>query len=154
MPDAILDIKLWGNNLGVRLPAAARAARLTVKVIWIDCEPQAGGEMRDLHPLLVLSPRDFNARTGLVIGLPMTTAEVNAGNPFALDAGVVAGVVAGVAGGLARGRKAGKARYVLCHQPKSFDWRARGAKPYPQEQLSAAVFAEACAALNQIIGIG
>ena len=31
MSDAILDIKLWGNNLGVRLPAAvARAARLTV----------------------------------------------------------------------------------------------------------------------------
>lgn len=31
MSDTILDIKLWGNNLGVRLPAAvARAARLTV----------------------------------------------------------------------------------------------------------------------------
>jgi antitoxin MazE len=31
MPEAILDIKRWGNNLGVRLPAAvARAARLNV----------------------------------------------------------------------------------------------------------------------------
>ena len=120
------------------------------EVIWIDCNPQAGGEMRDLHPLLVLSPRDFNARTGLVIGLPMTTADYNASNPFALSAGVVAGV----AGGAARGRKAGKTCYVLCHQPKSFDWRARGAKPYPLGQLSDAVFAEACAALNQIIGIG
>ena len=31
MPEAILDIKQWGNNLGVRLPAAvARAARLRV----------------------------------------------------------------------------------------------------------------------------
>ena len=30
MTEAILDIKPWGNNLGVRLPAAiARAARLT-----------------------------------------------------------------------------------------------------------------------------
>ena len=30
MSEAILDIKLWGNNLGVRLPAAvARAARLS-----------------------------------------------------------------------------------------------------------------------------
>ena len=29
MTEAILDIKLWGNNLGVRLPASvARAARL------------------------------------------------------------------------------------------------------------------------------
>lgn len=30
MPEAILDIKPWGNNLGVRLPAAvARAAHLS-----------------------------------------------------------------------------------------------------------------------------
>ena len=37
-------------------------------VIWIDCNPQAGHEMRDLHPMLVLSPKVFNARTSLVIG--------------------------------------------------------------------------------------
>lgn len=31
MTEATLDIKLWGNSLGVRLPASvARAARLTV----------------------------------------------------------------------------------------------------------------------------
>ena len=31
MPEAILDIKRWGNNLGVRLPAAvAKAAHLHV----------------------------------------------------------------------------------------------------------------------------
>ncbi len=31
MSEAVLDIKQWGNNLGVRLPAAvARAARLHV----------------------------------------------------------------------------------------------------------------------------
>ena len=31
MPEAILDLKQWGNNLGVRLPAAvARAANLRV----------------------------------------------------------------------------------------------------------------------------
>ena len=29
MPEAILDIKPWGNNLGVRIPAAvARVAKL------------------------------------------------------------------------------------------------------------------------------
>ena len=29
MPEAVLDIKPWGNNLGVRIPAAvARAAKL------------------------------------------------------------------------------------------------------------------------------
>jgi mRNA interferase MazF len=71
--------------------------------------------MRDLHPFLVLSPRMFNERTSLVIGLPMTTAEYNADNPFA------------VAVGDARGKKAEKTSYVLCHQLKSFDWRSRKA---------------------------
>ena len=111
-------------------------------VIWIDCNPQAGSEMRDLHPMLVLSPAAFNVRTGLVIGLPMTTASYNEGNPFALAAGA------------AGGRQRGRTNYVLCHQPKSFDWRARGAKPHPQRRVSDDVFAQACAVLNQIVDIG
>lgn len=98
--------------------------------------------MRDVHPLLVLSPEAFNARTGLVIGLPMTTADYNASNPFAVLAGS------------ARVRGRAKPSYVLCHQPKSFDWRARGARPHPQREVDEAVFAEACAVLNQIIDIG
>ena len=53
-------------------------------VMWIDSNPQAGNEMRDLHPMLVLSSGAFNERTGLVIGLPTTTATYNATNPFAL----------------------------------------------------------------------
>jgi mRNA interferase MazF len=108
-------------------------------IIWIDCNPQAGQEMRDIHPFLVLSPRSFNDRTSLVIGLPMTTAPYNADNPFA--------VVAGMAGGA----KTGKTSYVLCHQPKSFGWRVRQASPHPMKQLHPAAFAEACALLNQII---
>ena len=39
-------------------------------MIWIDCNPQAGREMRDIHPLLVLSPKAFNERTGIVIPSP------------------------------------------------------------------------------------
>ena len=110
-------------------------------VIWIDCNPQAGSEMRDMHPMLVLSPAVFNVRTGLVIGLPMTTASYNEANPFALAVGP------------AGGRKAGKTSYVLCHQPKSFDWRARGAKPHPRRRVEDALFLQACAVLNQIVGI-
>ena len=34
-------------------------------MIWIDCNPQAGREMKDVHPLVVLSPRAFNERTGI-----------------------------------------------------------------------------------------
>jgi len=97
--------------------------------------------MRDLHPMLVLSPGAFNARTGLIIGLPMTTAAYNATNPFALAVGA------------AGGRKTGKTSYVLCHQPKSFDWRARGATRHAQGKLADAAFAMACAMLNQIINI-
>ena len=111
-------------------------------IIWIDCNPQSGAEMRDLHPMLVLSPQAFNARTGLVIGLPMTTAAYNASNPFA------------VALGPARGSAKGKTSYVLCHQPKSFDWRARGAKPHPLKTLPDPLFEAACGVLNQIIALG
>ena len=109
------------------------------QVIWIDCNPQAGTEMRDMHPMLVLSPGAFNERTGLVIGLPMTTAAYNATNPFAL--------AVGAAGGAQRS----KTSYVLCHQPKSFDWRARGAKRHPKGRLDDELFAQACAVLNQIV---
>ena len=46
-------------------------------MIWINCNPQAGREMRDIHPFLVLSPKAFNERTNIVIGLPMTTSAFN-----------------------------------------------------------------------------
>lgn len=108
-------------------------------IIWIDCNPQAGREMRDVHPFVVLSPRAFNDRTSLVIGLPMTTADYNADNPFA------------IASGAAKGGKAGKTSYVLCHQPKSFDWRIRTASPHPLKRLQDARFAEVYALLNQIV---
>jgi mRNA interferase MazF len=111
-------------------------------IIWIDCNPQVGCEMRDVHPFLVLSPRSFNDRTSLVIGLPMTTAEYNADNPFA------------VAAGKASGRKAGQTSYVLCHQPKSFDWRLRKANAHPLGTLSNTLFAQVCERLNQIIQVG
>jgi mRNA interferase MazF len=107
-------------------------------LIWINCNPQVGREMKDFHPLLVLSPRAFNERTGIVIGLPMSTAGYNATNPFALR--------------IDRPEK--KPGYVLVHRPKSFDWRARQAKPHPLKQAPGDVFALACRALNQIIEIG
>lgn len=108
-------------------------------IIWINCNPQVGREMRDVHPFLVLSPRIFNVKTSLVIGLPMTTAEYNADNPFA------------IAVGKAKGRKIGQTSYVLCHQPKSFDWCLRAAKAHPLKALSDSLFAQVCERLNQII---
>ncbi|MEB8521459.1 type II toxin-antitoxin system PemK/MazF family toxin [Acidithiobacillus ferriphilus] len=111
------------------------------EILWIDCSPHTGKEMRDRHPFLVLSPKAFNDRTSLVIGLSMTTAEYNATNPFAVTVGA------------ASGRKAGKTSYVLCHQPKSFDWRARKATPHPHGSLSESLFRQVCGILDQIIGL-
>ncbi len=71
----------------------------------------------------------------------MTTADYNADNPFAISVGKVSG------------RKASKTSYVLCHQPKSFDWRLRGAKPHPLGKLNNDLFAQVCDRLNQIIQI-
>ncbi|NUN64368.1 type II toxin-antitoxin system PemK/MazF family toxin [Pseudanabaena biceps] len=108
-------------------------------IIWIDCNPQVGQEMKDVHPFLVISPQTFNDKTAIVIGLPMTTAAYNADNPFAVSVGK------------GSGRKADKTSYVLCHQPKSFDWRLRGAKPHPLGKLSNDLFVQVCDRLNQII---
>jgi len=110
------------------------------EIIWIDRNPQVGREMRDVHPFLVLSPRAFNDRTSLVVGLPMTTATYNADNPFAVPVGKVK-----------RGGKAGQVSYVLCHQPKSFDWRMRNANQHPLKKLRGNLFTEVCKRLNQIV---
>jgi mRNA-degrading endonuclease toxin of MazEF toxin-antitoxin module len=53
-------------------------------MIWVNFNPQVGSKMKDEHPMLVLSPKAFNERTQLVIGLPMTHAQSNETNPFAV----------------------------------------------------------------------
>jgi mRNA interferase MazF len=106
-------------------------------IIWIDCNPQVGREMRDMHPMLVLSPKAFNARTSLVIGLPMTSSTSNDGNPFALD--------------ISRGET--QRSFILCHQPKYFDWRHRHASPHPWKRVTDRQLADACEGLNDIISL-
>ena len=104
-------------------------------IIWIDCNPQVGREMRDMHPMAVLSPKVFNGRTGIVIGLPMTSSTSNEGNPFAIEVS----------------RSPDTRSFVLCHQPKSFDWRQRRASPHPWKKLAPHQLAECCDGLNDII---
>ena len=106
-------------------------------MIWIDFNPQVGGEIKDEHPMLVLSPKAFNERTGLIIGLPMTHATYNESNPFAVKY-------------VGPKREVG---YVLTHQPKSFDWRKRNARPHPWKQVSKDVFDEAREGLDSIIAL-
>ncbi len=40
---------------------------------------------------------------------------------------------------------------MLCHQPKSFNWRALSAELHPKGLLDDDLFAGACAVLNQIV---
>lgn len=107
-------------------------------MIWIDFNPQAGIEMKEEHPMLVLSSKAFNERTNLVIGLPMTHAQSNETNPFAVKYVSPKGEVC----------------YVLTHQPKSFAWRDRFARPHLWKQVPQSVFTDACEGLNSIISIG
>ncbi len=104
-------------------------------IIWINFNPQVGREMRDMHPMLVLSPKAFNDKTSIVIGFPMSSAPYNASNPFAVD----------------NSRSAKTPSYIICNQPKSFDWRQRQATQHPWKRVSDATFQSACLGLNDII---
>ena len=53
-------------------------------IIWINFNPQVGREKRDMHPILVLSPKAFNDKTSIVIGFPMSMALNNDTNPLRL----------------------------------------------------------------------
>lgn len=103
-------------------------------IIWINFNPQVGKEMRDVHPMVVLTTRAYNERTGLVIGLPMSTAAFNATNPFAVD-----------------NSSKGEASYIICNQPKSMDWRLRGGKPHPWGKVRDVIFKQACGELNDLV---
>jgi mRNA interferase MazF len=93
--------------------------------------------MPGVHPLLVCSTKAFNERTGIVIGLPMTHAAANADNPFAV---------------IVEGPK-GEVGYVLAFQPKSFDWKERGATPHPWGGPHHKILAAALKKLDAICGV-
>jgi mRNA interferase MazF len=102
-------------------------------MIWIEHSPQAGREMAGSHPFLVVSPRSFNEKTGLVIGCAITSRQAH--NPFAV----------------ANPRDRSRASYILTDQPKSFDWRRRRARRHPWGTIDPAVPQDVCDRLNAIV---
>ena len=106
-------------------------------IVWIQYEPQAGKEMKGRHPMLIISTKAFVERTGQVIGFPMTHAEFNSDNPFAVAV---------------QGPKK-EVGYVLCHQPKSFDWTARGGGQHPWKAAPKNVLNLAMSRLGAISGM-
>ena len=79
-------------------------------LIWIDFDPQAGHEQAGRRPGLVMSPANYNAKTGLALVCPVTS-QVK-GYTFEV-------VLA--ASGKFRGA-------VLADQLKSVDWKERQAE--------------------------
>lgn len=76
-------------------------------IIWINCDPQAGHEQAGHRPAVVLSPKAYNAKAGLIVCCPTTTRIK--GYPFEVR---LSGQPASVA---------------LSDQVRSFDWLARNA---------------------------
>lgn len=77
--------------------------------VWLMFDIQAGHEQAGHRPALVISPRVYNAKTGLSLVCPITSQV----NQYAFEVDIPAGLpVAGV---------------VLADQIKSLDWRARKA---------------------------
>ena len=107
------------------------------EIIFIQYHPAVGEEMPDDHPMLVISARAFAERTGIVVGFPMTHSERHASNPFAI---------------LAPGSK-GETGYLLTHQPKSFDWRKRAARPHPWGTGHTKLLAAALRRFDAVFGI-
>lgn len=103
------------------------------EMIWIDHSPHAGRQMAGAHPFLVLSPREFNDKTGLAIGCAMTGRRHP--NPFAV----------------ANPRDPTRESIIFADQPKSFAWRARHARPHAWGRVTPAVLQDVCDRLNAIL---
>jgi mRNA interferase MazF len=77
-------------------------------IVWINLNPQAGHEQAGHRPALVLSPKAYNAKVGLMLCCPITNQSI--GYPFEVD--ICSGPqVSGV---------------VLADQVTCLDWQARG----------------------------
>ncbi|MGH8521593.1 MAG: endoribonuclease MazF [Gammaproteobacteria bacterium] len=75
-------------------------------IVWVHFMPQAGHEQSGRRPAVVLSPKAYNAKAGLMLCVPVTN-QVK-GYPFEVPL---------------RGR--GATGVALADQVKSLDWEAR-----------------------------
>ncbi|MGK9237231.1 endoribonuclease MazF [Inquilinus limosus] len=90
------------------MPAAAYVPERG-DIVWLDLDPLAGLGQIGYRPVLVLSPRTYNGKAGLMLCCPLTTT-VN-GYPFEVP---LSGQLVSTA--------------ALSDQIKSLDWRKRRAQ--------------------------
>jgi len=79
--------------------------------VWLTFDPQAGREQAGRRPALVLSPKLYNARSGLALACPIT----NQAKGYPFEVAVPAG--------------RGATGVILTDHLKSIDWKARRAEP-------------------------
>jgi mRNA interferase MazF len=75
---------------------------------WLNFEPQAGREQSKNRLGLVLTNREFNVLTGLLIACPITRTDRPFGSRVPLTSTATSG-------------------FVMVEQVKSIDWQVRGA---------------------------
>ena len=100
-------------------------------VVWLDFTPQRGHEQAGRRPAVVLSPRAYNHRSGLMLCVPVTN-QVK-GYPFEVR----------LSGNAATG-------VALADQVKSLDWRARRAER--KGQVSGIELAEIRGKVGALLG--
>ena len=79
-------------------------------IVWIDFDPQAGRQQAGRRPALILSDKEYNRRTSLVLLCPITSQF----KPYPFVVTLPAKLLP-------------KESYVLSDQVKSLDWRRRNA---------------------------
>jgi mRNA interferase MazF len=78
-------------------------------IVWLDFNPQTGHEQKGKRPAIVISPKEYNEKTGLGLFCPITSKIKN----YPFEAKIENKKINGV---------------VLSDQIKSLDWEARGIK--------------------------
>lgn len=90
-------------------------------IVWIDFDPTKGHEQNGRRPALVLSPKKYNERTGLMVACAITSHIKGYSYEVALNEKKVDGV-------------------VLSDQMRNLDWKSR--KVHFIEKASRKVFEE------------
>jgi mRNA interferase MazF len=101
-------------------------------LIWLDFDPQAGREQAKRRPALVLTDRNYNQASGLVIVCPLTSRRKP--YPFALP------IVVDKIGGA-----------ILVDHLKSMDWKVRNAAFHSKAEP--ALLAKVRAYVGVLLGI-
>jgi len=99
-------------------------------IVWLNLNPVAGHEQAGVRPALVVSPRSFNAKTGLAFICPITSSMK--GYPFEVAVSFD-----------------GRNGVVLVDQLRSVDWKAREA--HVVSKVSAVQMSKVCDFLEAIL---